>query len=424
MSPEFWYRLSFFIAALLLTDILLYFGLKRLIPDKKKDKKNKRSFALGYFGLTLLYIIYASSHFLYIINNYENYESYRQLFFITGAFLILYLPKILMLIFITAERILLFFIQFISFLFQHKKHYDFVRALHRFKLFSWVGYILGWCLFAYMIHGMINTRTDFQIREYNISFKKLPEKFDGIRILHISDTHLGSFFSPRELEPAFTKMQEAHPDLIVFTGDMINIEAAEATPYVEFFRKLNAPLGKFAVLGNHDQDDYMKVKQLQTSDPEDSVLSGIITSMGFELLRNRNISIKKDQDSIVLIGVDSWGLPPFRQRGKLHEAMKGTDSRSFSILLSHIPTHWSVEVKGSTNIDLTLAGHTHAMQLAAEFRGFRWSPVQYFYPEYWGLYYWGRQVLHVNPGLGYLGFPGRIGVPPEITVLTLQRDQM
>jgi predicted MPP superfamily phosphohydrolase len=421
MSAEFWYRVSFFIAFLLVTDLLVFLGLKRLIPYKKRQNKGVRKFALGYYLLTAAYIVYAIVHFFIIRYTYADFTSYRQLFLITGIFILLYLPKGLMLVFIVVENLLLFFFQFLSFVFQNRRHYDFVRTIRKFKLFTWLGYILGWALFGYIIYSMAITRTDYRVVEQTVQFADLPASFDGMKIIQISDAHLGSFYNEDEVDRAISLINEQSPDLILFTGDMINVEAEETKGYIEKFKGLNARLGKYAVFGNHDQEDYLKVAQISVDSSNQRRLQKDLKDMGFTLLRNTHVFLHEGKDSLALIGVDSWGLKPFKEYGKLDLALQGIDNRTFQILMTHIPSHWAVEVKGRTEVNLTLSGHTHAVQLGIDAFGIKWSPIVFRYPYYWGLYQWGTQYLHVNPGMGYLGFPGRIGVRPEITLIHLKK---
>lgn len=419
MGSDFWFRFSVFAIVLILTDGLLFLGLKRLFNFSKKPDHRNKKFVIIYFLFTLLFIAYAIIHFLYIRYQNADYNSYRQYFFITGTFLLIYIPKLIMLCFISSENLLLFFFQFISYIFQNRKHYDFVRFARRFKILSWTGFILGLATFAYLLYGMIVTRTDFKIVNQTIKYRNLPLAFNGIKILQLSDAHLGSFFSVDEIDKLCSLIKEQSPDMIVFTGDMINVSADETLPFTDKFAELEAPLGKFSIMGNHDQDDYLKISFYGVRKEIENKLVQQEQKMGFTVLRNVHVFIHKGNDSIALLGVDSWGLPPFKQYGNLDEALAGIDNRTFKILLSHIPNHWAFEVKARTNIGLTMSGHTHALQIGIDQFGIRWSPIVYKYPQYMGLYQWGSQFLYINPGFGYLGFPGRIGIRPEITVITL-----
>jgi hypothetical protein len=374
-----------------------------------------------YFGITLSFIVYAIIHYLVLHYKTSDYTCYRQYFFITGIFLAIYLPKIIMMAFIIIENIILFCIQFISFIFQNRRHYEFVKKVKRFRFISWIGIVAGIAMFVYVLYGMIVMRVDYKVVEQTISFRGLPESFNGTRIVLFSDTHLGSFYSTEEVEKGIDLIKAQSPDLILFAGDMVNVGAEETKPYIEMFSELKAPMGKFSILGNHDMGDYLKFNETENEEEKIKALVEAEKEMGFTVLLNDHVLLHKGNDSLALIGVDSWGLPPFKKYGKLDEAMHGLDPRVFRILLSHIPSHWEAEVEDKTNINLTLSGHTHALQFGINQFGIKWSPVKYRYPEWMGLYQWGAQYLYVNPGFGYIGFPGRIGIRPEITVITLVR---
>ncbi len=424
MTNEFWYRLLMCVGVLIITDVLLYFGLKRIFKKSGLQQKKSRKFNWIFLSLSVLFLIYAAAYFFWLRQYGQGAAAYRQYFLITGVFILIYIPKLIMLVFVLFEAILIFLIQFISFITQHRAHYDFVRKVRRLKFFTWLGFLLGMATFGYIIYGMICTRTDYKLAQLNLTFKNLPPAFNGTKVLLISDAHLGSFYSEEDLNEAFDMIEQAKPDLIVFTGDMVNVSADEITAYTDKFKALKPPLGMYAVLGNHDQDDYMQMVAGPGREVMEAQVMAAEESAGFKVLRNDHVFIHRDNDSIALLGVDSWGLKPFKCYGKLSDAIDSVDNRTFKILLSHIPSHWVVEVKGKTNIDLTLAGHTHAAQMGIEFGSWHWSPIVWKYPYYMGLYQWGSQYLYVNPGLGYLGFPGRIGIRPEITVITLNRTAM
>jgi uncharacterized protein len=422
MGSDFWIRVSVFIAFLIVTDTLLFFGFRRMLFRKTPKKRYRQRFTIAYFLFILLFILYAILHFLILKYGTYDYYSYRDYFFITAAFILIYVPKAVMLVFVLTENIVLFFIQFISFIFQNRRHYEFVRRIKRFKLISWIGFITGTATFIFLLYSMLVTRTDFKLVNQTVVFKNLPASFDGTKIILISDAHLGSFFNANEIDPAFKIIQSQSPDLIVFTGDMINVSPDETLPYIQKFKDLKAPLGKFSILGNHDLGDYLKLSDVGDQKNIEAQLAQHEQEMGFKVLRNDHVFLHKGQDSIALIGIDSWGLSPFKQFGNIGIALKEIDNRTFKILLSHISSQWDLEVKGITNIDITFAGHTHAAQFGINNFGIHWSPVSWKYKYWMGLYQWGNQFLYVNPGMGYLGFPGRIGIQPEITLITLKKD--
>lgn len=421
MPHTFFLRVLLGAALVLIVDLLLYFGLRRVFVKPGLNPARRRRFTYIYFGITLAFALYALLHFLYIHFFLHASIAYRQYFIITGVFLLMYAPKVIALLFIGTGNIILFILQFFSYVMQRPGHYEFVRRIRRIKFLSWLGVLVGVIYFGLILYGMAFTRTDYKIKEVTLSYDALPPAFDGMTIMVLADLHTGSFYGPRELSAAFTLMNEQQPDMLIMAGDMINVSADEVYPYIQDFASMQPPLGKFAVLGNHDQDDYMKMTDAPDRANTEAALTRAYRAMGFTLLRNQHEVVRKGKDSITLIGVDSWGKPPFRQYGNLPQASAGLSMEGFEILLSHIPEHWSAEVENQRNIELTLAGHTHAMQAAINLPWFKWSPIQYKYPHYMGLYGKDNQWLYVNPGLGYLGFAGRVCIRPEITMITLRR---
>jgi uncharacterized protein len=421
MSSELWHRLLLCSSFLLVTDLVLYLGLRRIFIRKKKKNNSGKRFTLGYFLFTLLFIAYAITHYLILRYSDPDFTIYRQYMIIASIFLVIYLPKAIGAIFIIIEYFLLFLFQISSFLMQNRRHYEFVKSVRRFKLLSWMGIIAGICMFIFVLYGIFGMRKDYKVVEETLSFYNLPASFDGMKIALISDAHLGSFFSPGEVEPMISLIKAKSPDLIVFAGDMIDVEVQETLPYVKMFSDLKAPFGKFSILGNHDLGDYMKFYEPNQQGKIAGDLMKAEKEMGFTVIRNGHVFLHKRQDSVALIGLDSWDLPPFKKNGDLDKSINGIDPRTFKILISHSPSQWTAEVRGRTDVDLTLSGHTHAMQIGINLFGIKWSPSTFRYPKWMGLYRWGTQYLYVNPGFGYLGFIGRIGIRPEITLLTLRK---
>lgn len=284
-----------------------------------------------------------------------------------------------------------------------------------------VGAGLAITAFFAILHGILVGRWKFTLREHQLPFKELPNAWKDLRVVQISDLHIGSFFDRyHKLEPAIEKINALKPDVIVFTGDLVNNHATEAEGWAPLLSKLEAPLGKYSILGNHDYGDYVSWDSAEAKMANLERLKEIHAEAGFQLLNNSHVTLERDGESIQLIGVENWGLPPFPQYGSLEKALEGADADKFSILLSHDPSHWEAEVTRSTKIHLTLSGHTHGMQFGLETKTLKWSPVKWRYPKWAGLYSEGNQMLYVNRGLGFLGFPGRVGIWPEITLLRLQ----
>lgn len=275
--------------------------------------------------------------------------------------------------------------------------------------------------FASYIYGITKGKYDFKVIEQELSFSDLPKAFDGFRIVQFSDMHSGGLDSMKSVKRGFEIIKEQGADLILFTGDLVNHSAREVTPYLELLKSLHAPFGKYSVLGNHDyyyrDDHYDGVNDAHTNLNRLKAYHG---EAKFTLLNNENTTLEKNGEYIRLIGVENWGKG-FIQKGDLDLAVEGCVDDEFSILMSHDPTHWDAKVlPHKKHINLTLAGHTHGMQMGIETLGLKWSPGQYVYPRWAGLYTEKNQHLYVNRGFGWTGFAGRVGIPPEITVFTLK----
>jgi len=274
--------------------------------------------------------------------------------------------------------------------------------------------------------GILSGAHDYRVRRETIYLPELPEAFDGLRLLQLSDIHAGSFWSPQAVQRGIELVVRQEADLICFTGDLVNNRADEMATYQDLFAQIRAPMGVYSILGNHDYGDYVAWPSPEAKRDNLRRLAEVHRAMGWDLLLNQHRWLQRDGARIALLGIENWGAKAnFPQYGKLSEAYAGTEEAPVHILLSHDPSHWQAEVRPDyPKIDLTLSGHTHGMQFGVEIPGLaKWSPVQYVYPEWGGLYREGGQYLYVNRGFGYLGFPGRIGIPPEITVLTLKRGQ-
>lgn len=276
--------------------------------------------------------------------------------------------------------------------------------------------------FASMAYGIISGAHDYRIRRKTIYLPNLPKVFDGIKIGQLSDIHSGSFFNKTAVQGGVEMFLKEKPDVIVFTGDLVNNEAKEVNEYIDIFNKLHAPLGMFSVTGNHDYGDY---KSWESKSAKRSNFSNLMEAhklLDFDLLMNEHRYIELHGEKIAVIGNENWGGRGFAKYGKLDLATANLHDASAKILLSHDPSHWDAQVRKSyPDIDLTFAGHTHGFQFGVELGDFKWSPSQYVYKQWAGLYTEGNQHLYVNRGFGYLGYPGRIGIPPELTIIELKR---
>lgn len=284
------------------------------------------------------------------------------------------------------------------------------------------GATLGIGLFIAFGMGMLRGRTNVKVFREKVAIAGLPDAFDGLRIVQLSDLHLAGFYNqPAHVSGIVEKVNSLEPDMILFTGDMVHNFAEELDPFIEILNVLQAPLGKFAVLGNHDYGRYFS---WESAEEEEANLEGVkeqVRNAGFDLLLNEHRTVSRNGGSLEIVGVENWGKPPFPREGDLQKALAGTDPGLVKILLSHDPSHWDLQVRGKAPVALTLSGHTHGMQFGFEIGDFRWSPSRWTYEHWAGLYGENGQYLYVNRGLGYTGFPGRVGIRPEITLLELRR---
>ncbi len=291
------------------------------------------------------------------------------------------------------------------------------EGVTRSVFLTWAAAAAAGSFFAAMVHGFWN-RYRYRVHKVPLSFSSLPAAFKGLRVVQLSDIHSGSFTDPKAVQRGVAKIKSLQPDLILFTGDLVNNIAGEMAGYQSLFGELRAPLGIFSVLGNHDYGDYVEWENAAAKRANLEKLKNVHAAMGWKLLLNEHVVLQKADDKIALLGVENWSAKArFPKYGRLAAAYAGTENLPFKILLSHDPSHWDAQVRPEYgDIDLTLAGHTHGMQFGVELPWFKWSPVQYVYKQWAGLYEQGMQKLYVNRGFGFLGYPGRVGILPEITL--------
>jgi len=293
----------------------------------------------------------------------------------------------------------------------------------RRKFLSQLTLILASIPFGAIIYGMYRGKYNYKVMSYEIEFDDLPDSFDGFNITHFSDLHCGSFDNYEKVKYGIELINKQKSDVIMFTGDIVNNISNELDPWKELFSKLKAEYGVYSVLGNHDYGDYVQWNNDNEKLKNFENLKKIQHEMGFKLLLNENDLIKKNNDSIAVVGVENWGAGGFKKAGDLKKANMGLSNSNFKILLSHDPSHWRSKVTSSDDyFQLTLSGHTHGMQFGIDIPGWiKWSPIKWRYPEFAGLYRKAKQYLYVNRGFGYLAYPGRVGMWPEITVITLKK---
>ena len=294
------------------------------------------------------------------------------------------------------------------------------EGISRSVFLSWVGLAAGGTILGSLVNGFSN-KYDYHVRKVPLRFAKLPEAFRGMKIVQISDVHSGSFNNKSAVEKGIQAIQNIQPDLILFTGDLVNNRADEMNDYMGVFNKLQAPLGVYSVLGNHDYGDYENWGSMAQKVENLKRLKSIHGELGWKLLLNEHVIFERSGQKIALLGIENWSAKArFPKYGKLSEAYRGAEEIPFKILMSHDPSHWDAEVRTNyQDIDLMLSGHTHGMQFGVELPWLKWSPVQYVYKQWAGLYEEQAQKLYVNRGFGFIGYPGRVGIMPEITLLEL-----
>ena len=294
-------------------------------------------------------------------------------------------------------------------------------GISRSVFLSWLGLAVGGTLFGSLIYGFGN-KYRYEVRRVKLAFDNLPASFKGLKIVHICDIHSGSFTNKSAVMRGVKKIMDENADLILFSGDLVNDRATEMEEYMDVFSQLKAPLGVYSTFGNHDYGDYAHWPFNGVTKQQNLInLAKVHAELGWRLLMNEHVVLKKNGEQIALIGIENWSnIARFPKHGRMDLAYAGTEKYPFKILMSHDPSHWDAQVRPQyPDVDLTLSGHTHGMQFGIEIPGFKWSPVQYIYKQWAGLYEEGKQKLYVNRGYGFIGYPGRVGILPEITVIEL-----
>ena len=369
-----------------------------------------------YWGITVAYIVLSVSISLLMSSGKVDY---KYLGILMGASILLAVPKLVTIIPLLIEDIT----RLGQFLFRAATTQPTTLPGRR-TFVSQIALGIAAIPFIGIIDGIWKGRYRYRVISHTLEFEDLPDEFDGFTIAQISDIHSGSFDNQEKVEYGVQMVNELGADAIMFTGDMVNNIATEAEPWIDTFKKLSGKNGVFSILGNHDYGDYWRFPSAQAKVDNLNRLKEIHAEMGMDLLLNESRFFERNGQRLYLAGVENWGLPPFPQYGDLQEALNGIPEDAFTVLLSHDPSHFDAEVKQhSKKVHLTLSGHTHGMQFGIEIPGWiKWSPVKFKYPKWAGLYPEpDGQVLHVNRGFGFLAFPGRVGMWPEITHITLRK---
>ena len=382
----------------------------------------KSKWVLLIYGIiSVAFLLYLAYYFFTFDRNTAQDKRFQ---WTIGLFLLLYLPKIILTLTLFSEDVFRLFQG--TFQYFSKSEETTVSFLpERRKFVSQMALALAAVPFTSLLYGMTKGKYNFKVMKQTLFFPDLPESFDGTTITHISDIHSGSFDDAEKIQYAIDLINEQQSDLVLFTGDIVNTHASEMDPWIDTFKKIRQPaLGKYSVLGNHDYGEYYNWNSKKAKEENFKAIKDLHQRIDFKLLLNENVEIKKGSDSIKLVGVENWGKN-FKQAGDLKKASQGIQESDFKILMSHDPSHWEYEVKNHLNhYHLTLSGHTHGFQFGIEVPGWiKWSPVQYVYKQWAGLYENLGRYVYVNRGFGFHAYPGRVGIMPEITVIELKKGE-
>lgn len=406
-------RFLIVLGVLLCIDWYFYQSVSTVMKNSSDNKKNIAAYIYWGFSIFSALLILSAVFF-----NYTSFPKFIRVY-CWAIVLVILLVKIVGCLFILTDDLIRLF----RWGFSYIPSADGVEKSHsisRLKFVNQIGLLVAALPFTALIYGMIKGGFDIRVKKTRIVLPNLPAAFNGLRIVQISDIHCGSFTSTAHFENAAKMIEMQKPDVLFFTGDLVNDLASETDDFIETFSKMKAPMGTYSSLGNHDYADYITwdSKEAKAKNLED--LKAVHAKVGWRLLLNENVALERGGEKIALIGIENWGAKGFTKYGNLKKAYQGAENYPVKILLSHDPSHWEAQVlKEYPKIDLTFAGHTHGMQFGVDLPHFKWSPVKYFYKQWSGLYEQAGQYLYVNTGLGFIGYPGRVGMLPEITVVEL-----
>ncbi len=389
---------------------------------KKWKPATKKRFTAAYWTYTILLIIgvFCSIYFQKVL-----FLSLKSIILV--AFFLTVICKLFMLPFLLIDdlrRLVLLIVAKTKKPSQRKSKNPADETISRSAFLTKAGLVVAAVPLSSLSWGIVSGAYDYNVKRVKLILPNLPKAFDGIKLGQISDIHSGSFYNKTAVKGGVEMLLGEKPDFIFFTGDLVNNLTNEVKDYQDIFAKVKAPLGVYSTLGNHDYGDYFFGRE--SSPAKIKNLQDMITThklMGYDLLMNENRRLKVDGEEIGILGIENWGMGRFPKYGKMEQAVKNTEDLPVKLLLSHDPSHWRGEVlEKYADIDAMFSGHTHGMQFGVRLKEFQWSPVQYIYNEWAGLYQEKQQQLYVNVGYGFLGYPGRVGILPEITIFELKRS--
>ncbi len=406
---------------LLVLDIYFYQSVRTVLINSSSYKKNLVFYIYwGFTALTLLIFLVPS------VFSFNDLPKFFRIYVFSFVIMVI-ISKLIGTTFVLLDDLIRFFRWIASYIIKPAEVVtnDIAvnpHAISRLKFLNYVAVGMAALPFASFIYGMVKGAFDYKVHRVRVVLPNLPSEFNGLKIVQISDIHSGSFVSTAPLEAATKLVMEQNADVIFFTGDLVNNESKEVLPYIEVLKKIQAPMGVYSTLGNHDYGDYISWDSQAAKAQNLQDLKDTHASLGWKLLMNEHVALKKGDAEIALLGIENWGGNlNFPKYGDMKKAHLGTEKYPVKLLLSHDPSHWNMEVTEQfKDIDVTFSGHTHGFQFGIEIPGLiKWSPSQFVYKQWAGLYSKDKQHLYVNRGLGFLGYPGRVGILPEITVMEL-----
>jgi predicted MPP superfamily phosphohydrolase len=407
---------AFFFILFILIDLYTWQGV-RLIVRNSSDS-TKKIVAWTYWGYTIFLVL-----FMILSRSLVGFMSPTAMRFFATLFFSIFIVKILWCLFLFVDDIIRFFQWIGKDLFNKDVGVETFGngGITRSKFLNYMGLAIGGIFLSNAIWGVVKGAHNYIVRRKKVVIDNLPEGLKGLKIVQISDIHTGSFWSKEAVERGVELILKEKADLVFFTGDLVNDTSKEAEPWLDVFGRIKAPLGVYSILGNHDYGDYVMWDSESAKLDNMKQMYSHHKQMGWDLLLDENRIIEFNGEKLAVIGVQNWSAKGrFPKYGDLEKAHAGTNDVSLKLLLSHDPSHWREQVLGKKqDINITFSGHTHGMQFGIDSKFYRWSPVKYLYKEWIDLYSEGKQHLYVNRGFGYLGYPGRMGIFPEITVITL-----
>lgn len=404
---------SVILGLLLILDVYTWQGLKRTV--------GRRVFKFFKWFIPITTFLFFAGFMIALFRSNNGIHNGNYLLnLITGFTFGVFIAKLIIALPFLIEDLVRFTLYIFKRFKAHKT--DHVKIPSRRKFVRNIALSVAAIPLAGTIYAITRGKYKFHVKRMTLHFDDLPASFDGVKIAQFSDFHAGSFDSVSAVRDGLALINQEKPDIITFTGDLVNNRSVECAPYEPMLKALKAPMGKFAVRGNHDYGDYKPFLTRQEEKENLENFERIFKDADFKLLDNETYTLTKNNESLHLVGVENWGNPPFPRYGDLNKAVEGLPKNDFSILLSHDPDHWEYEARlHKKKFHLTLSGHTHGSQFGVDIPGFKWSPVKYKYKRWMGLYKEDNQYLYVSKGFGFLGFPGRFGIYPEIVIIELKQ---